>query len=49
MSAAKIHRELCAVYGPNVMNEGTVRQLCIMFEDVNKCSQSTAKWLASHL
>jgi hypothetical protein len=27
MSAAKIHRELCAkFYGPNVMSEGTVRE-----------------------
>jgi hypothetical protein len=25
MSAAEIHRELCAVYGQNVMSEGTVR------------------------
>jgi hypothetical protein len=27
MSAAKIHRELCAVYDQNVMREGTVRML----------------------
>jgi hypothetical protein len=26
MRAAEIHRELCAVYGQNVMGEGTVRQ-----------------------
>jgi hypothetical protein len=26
MSAAKIHHELCVVYGQNIMNEGTVRQ-----------------------
>jgi hypothetical protein len=26
MSAAKIHHELCVVYGQNVMSEGTVRQ-----------------------
>jgi hypothetical protein len=32
-SAAEIHRELCAVYGQNVMNEGTVRQWCRMFKD----------------
>jgi hypothetical protein len=25
-SAGKIHRELCAVYGQNMMSEGTVRQ-----------------------
>jgi hypothetical protein len=25
-SAAQIHRELCAVYGQNIMSEGTVRQ-----------------------
>jgi hypothetical protein len=33
MSAAEIHRELCAVYGQNVMSEGTVRQWCRMFKD----------------
>jgi hypothetical protein len=26
MSAAKIHHELCTVYGQNVMSKGTVRQ-----------------------
>jgi hypothetical protein len=26
VSAAEIHPELCAVYGQNVMSEGTVRQ-----------------------
>jgi hypothetical protein len=26
MSTAEIHREVCAVYGQNVMSEGTVRQ-----------------------
>jgi hypothetical protein len=33
MSAVEIHRELCAVYGQNVINEGTVRQWCRMFRD----------------
>jgi hypothetical protein len=33
MNAAEIHRELCAVYGQNVMSEGTVRQWCRMFID----------------
>jgi transposase len=33
MSAAEIHRELCAVYGKNVMSEGTIRQWCRMFKD----------------
>jgi hypothetical protein len=33
MSAAEIHPELCAVYGQNIMSEGTVRQLCRMFKD----------------
>jgi transposase len=34
MSAAKIHRELCAtVYGRYVLSEGTVRQWCKMFKD----------------
>jgi hypothetical protein len=33
MSAAEIHRELCAVYGQIVMSEGTVRQWCRMFKD----------------
>jgi hypothetical protein len=32
-SAAKIHRELCAVYDQNVMSEETVRQWCSMFKD----------------
>jgi hypothetical protein len=36
MSAAKIHRELCAVYGQNVPSEGTVRQCCKMFKDGRK-------------
>jgi hypothetical protein len=34
MSAAEIHRQLCAVvYGENVMSEGTVRQWCRMFKE----------------
>jgi hypothetical protein len=33
MSAAEIHCELCAVYGQNVMSEGTVKQWCRTFED----------------
>jgi transposase len=33
MSATEIHRELCAVYGQNVMSEGTVRQWSRMFKD----------------
>jgi hypothetical protein len=33
MRAAEIHRELCAVYGQNVMSEGTVRHWCRMFKD----------------
>jgi hypothetical protein len=33
MSAAEIHRELCVVFGQNVMSEGTVRQWCRMFRD----------------
>jgi hypothetical protein len=33
LSAAEIHRELCVVYGQNVMSEGTVRQWCRMFRD----------------
>jgi hypothetical protein len=42
MKAVEIHRELCAaVYGQNVMNEGTVRQCCRMFKDgrANKSSR----------
>jgi hypothetical protein len=31
MSAAEIHRELCAVYGQNLVTEGTVRQWRLMF------------------
>jgi hypothetical protein len=33
MSAAEIYCELYMVYGQNVMNEGTVRQWCRMFDD----------------
>jgi transposase len=33
MSAAEIRRELCAIYGQNVMSEGTVRQWCSMLKD----------------
>jgi hypothetical protein len=42
MGAVKIHRELwAAVYGQNIMSEGTVRQWRRMFKDgrANKCSQ----------
>jgi hypothetical protein len=33
MSAAEIHREICVVYGQNIMSEGTVRQWCRTFKD----------------
>ncbi|GBM19106.1 hypothetical protein AVEN_135595-1 [Araneus ventricosus] len=33
LSAADIHRELCAVYGPNIMSEGVVRQWVYFFKD----------------
>jgi hypothetical protein len=33
MSAAEIHRQLCAVYSHSVMSEGTMRQWCRMFKD----------------
>jgi hypothetical protein len=33
ISDVETHRELCAVYGQNVMSEGTVRQWCRMFKD----------------
>jgi transposase len=33
MSAAEIHRELCAVYGQNVTSEGTVRQWYRMYKN----------------
>ncbi|GBM70470.1 hypothetical protein AVEN_188217-1 [Araneus ventricosus] len=33
LSAADIHRELCAVYGPNIMSEGVVRQWVRVFKD----------------
>jgi hypothetical protein len=36
MSDAEIHRELCAVYGQNIKNEGTVRQWCRMIKDRRK-------------
>jgi hypothetical protein len=41
-SATEVHRELCTVYGQNVMNEGTATRWCRMFKDglvVNKCSR----------
>jgi hypothetical protein len=41
MSAAEIHRELCAVYGQNIVREGNIRQGCRWFKNgrANKCSQ----------
>ncbi|GBN77763.1 hypothetical protein AVEN_200635-1 [Araneus ventricosus] len=33
LSAADIHCELCAVYGPNIMSEGVVRQWVRFFKD----------------
>jgi hypothetical protein len=33
MSTAESNRELCAVYGQNIMSEGTVTQWCRMFKD----------------
>ncbi|GBN55166.1 hypothetical protein AVEN_231700-1 [Araneus ventricosus] len=33
LSAAGIHRELCAVYRPNIMSEGVVRQWVHFFKD----------------
>jgi hypothetical protein len=33
LNAAEIHRELCAVYGQNVMSDVTVKQWCRMFKD----------------
>jgi hypothetical protein len=32
MNAAEFHPELRAIYGQNVMSEGTVRQWCRMFK-----------------
>jgi hypothetical protein len=32
-SAAEIHRELCAVYDQNAVNEGTERQRCRTFKN----------------
>jgi hypothetical protein len=45
MSAAEIHRELCAVYGQNVMSEVIVE--CSKTDE--KYSQWKAKWSAGHL
>jgi hypothetical protein len=36
ISTAEIYHELCVVYGQNAMSEGTVRQWCRMFKDVQK-------------
>jgi hypothetical protein len=33
MSAAEMYDELYAVYGQNVMSEGTIRQWCAMFKN----------------
>jgi hypothetical protein len=33
MSVAEIYRELCAVYGQNIMSEGPVRQWRTVFKD----------------
>lgn len=33
ISAAEIHRQLCEVYGPNIMTEGKVRKWVRMFKD----------------
>ena len=32
-NAAEIHRQLCEVYGPNVMSDGMVRQWCRLFKE----------------
>jgi hypothetical protein len=47
-SAEEIHRELCAVYGQNIMSEETARRWCRMFKDwrANKCSRWRAQWSA---
>lgn len=50
VTAEEIHRDLCEVYGQNVMREGTVLQWCIVLEDGrNKCSRRRAKWSAGNL
>jgi len=32
-NAAEIHRQLCEVYGPNVMSDSKVRQWCRLFKE----------------
>ena len=32
-NAAEIHRQLCEVYGPNVMSDSEVRQWCRLFKE----------------
>ena len=32
-NAAEIYRQLCEVYGPNVMSDSKVRQWCLLFEE----------------
>ena len=32
-NAAEIHRQLCEVYGPNVMSDSKVRQWCCLFKE----------------
>jgi hypothetical protein len=47
MNAAQILRELCAaVYGQNVMSEGTASQRRRMFKDGRKIFRCRAKWSA---
>jgi hypothetical protein len=36
MTAPEIHRELCAVHGQNIMNEGTLKQWCVLKDGQTK-------------
>jgi urease beta subunit len=49
MRAGKIHRELCAGYGLNVMSEETVRQLCRRFKDGLEQTFTLKSELVGHL
>jgi hypothetical protein len=51
LNAAEIHRKLRAVYGQNVMSEGTVRQSCRMFKDgrTNEQMITTKSEVVGHL
>jgi hypothetical protein len=49
VGAVEIHHESCAVYGQNVMNEGTVRQWCRMLKKMDEQRFTMKNEAAGHL